>query len=107
MFTPVAIESSGVFGTETLKFVNDLGHRLKLASGENSVPLPPSKALSSCRERGNAASVMGFLGSEQMEDFLCNLCLFVVSCIILLLFKHRNTYTAIILNIDCAQHHSR
>ena len=41
IFTPIAIESSCVFGTETLKFVKDLGHCLKLASKENS-------AFSSC-----------------------------------------------------------
>ena len=61
MFTPVAIESSGVFGTETLKFVKDLGRHLKLASGENSVPLPPSKALSSCTTR-KCCICYGFLG---------------------------------------------
>ena len=32
--TPIAIESSGVFGTEAIKFLKDLSHHLKLASGE-------------------------------------------------------------------------
>ena len=33
-FTPVAIESSGVFGLLTLDFLRDLGNRIKLATGE-------------------------------------------------------------------------
>ena len=28
IFIPVAVETSGVFGTEALEFVKDLGHRL-------------------------------------------------------------------------------
>ena len=63
------IESSGVFGTETLKFVKDLGHRLKLASGESSAYPLLLQRLSVAVQHGKAASVMGSLGSEQMEDF--------------------------------------
>ena len=39
IFTSVAIKSSGVFGTctETLKFLNDLGHHRKLTSGVSRV----------------------------------------------------------------------
>ena len=34
IFMPIAIETSGVFGSETLKFLRELGHRLRQASGE-------------------------------------------------------------------------
>ena len=65
IFIPIAIEYSGVFGTETLK---GLGHRLKLASGESSAYPILLQSLSVAVQCGNAASVMGSLGSEQ-EDF--------------------------------------
>ena len=66
IFTPIAIESSSVFGTKTLKFLKDLGHRLKLASGESSAYPFLLQRLSGA---GNAVSVMGSLDSEQMVDF--------------------------------------
>lgn len=36
LFTPIAIESSGGFGSETLTSLNELGHRIKQTSGECS-----------------------------------------------------------------------
>ena len=65
--------SSGVFGKETLKFVQDLGHPLKLASRENSAYLFLLQRLSVAIQQGDAASVMGSLGSEQMEIFFVSL----------------------------------
>ena len=79
IFTPIAIESSGVFGTETVKFLTDLGHCLKLASGENSAYPFLLQRLSVAVQRGNAASVMG---SEQAEDFFCVTYVFVISYVI-------------------------
>ena len=71
IFIPIAIEASGVFGTETLKFLKDLGHHLKLASGESSAYPFLLQRLSVAVQHGNAdaACVMGSLGSEQTEDF--------------------------------------
>ena len=69
IFTPIAIESSVVFGTNTLKFLKDLGHRLKLASGESSAYPFLLQRLSGAVQCGNAASVMGSVGSEQTEEF--------------------------------------
>ena len=54
--------------TETLKFLKDLGHHLKLASGENSAYPFLLQRLSVAVQCGNAASVMCSLGSEQTED---------------------------------------
>ena len=34
LFTPVAIETSGVFGPKTMEFLKGLGHRLRQVSGE-------------------------------------------------------------------------
>ena len=47
-----------MLGTETLKFVKDLGYRLKLASGENSAYPFLLQRLSVAVQRGNAAYVM-------------------------------------------------
>ena len=70
IFIPIAIEYSGVFGTETLRFLKGLGHRLKLASGESSAYPFLLQRLSGAVQRGNAASVMGSLGSEQEDYFV-------------------------------------
>ena len=69
-----------MFGKESLKFVQDLGRPLKLASRENSAYLFLLQRLSVAIQQGDAASVMGSLGSEQMEIFLCNLCLICAWC---------------------------
>ena len=34
IFVPVVVETSGIFGTEGLEFVKDLGHRLQQSTGE-------------------------------------------------------------------------
>ena len=34
IFVPVAVETSGVFGTEALEFIKELGHRLQQSTGE-------------------------------------------------------------------------
>ena len=54
-----------MFGKESLKFVQDLGRPLKLASRENSAFLFLLQRLSVAIQQGDAASVMGSLGSEQ------------------------------------------
>ena len=71
-----------MFGTETVKFLTDLGHRLKLASGESSTYPFLLQRLSVAVQRGNVASVMGSLGSEQAEDFLGVTYVFVISYVI-------------------------
>ena len=61
ILTPIAIETTEVFGLETLKFLKELGHRLKQTSGEcNAYPYLLSVAV----QRGIAASAMG-----SVEDF--------------------------------------
>ena len=75
IFTLIAIESSG---TETLKFVKDLGHHFKLASGENSAhPFLLQRLLVAVQQHGNAASsaaiCYGFFGliACRWRTFLC------------------------------------
>ena len=68
--TPIAIETtSGDFGSETLKFLKELGYRLKQTSGECSTNSYLLQRLSVAVQRGNAASVMGSSGQDAVEDF--------------------------------------
>ena len=59
IFVPVAVETSGVFGTEALEFVKDLGHRLQQSTGESKAGLYLLQRLSVAIQRGNAAAVLG------------------------------------------------
>ena len=50
-FTPIAIETSGVFGPLTLQFLKDLGNRLRQATGdETPIPTLFRDCLCQCRE---------------------------------------------------------
>ena len=71
-FTPVAIETSGVFGPKTTEFLKELGHRLRQVSGEANSFAYLTQRLSIAIQRGNAASVLGTMkmGSQEEEFFL-------------------------------------
>ena len=61
-FVPIAVESSGVFGPQTLEFLKELGHRLSRVTGEEKSYIYLLQRLSVAVQRGNAASVLGTLG---------------------------------------------
>ena len=61
-FVPVAIETAGVFGPETMDFMRELG------SDRNSFTYLIQR-LSVAVQRGNAASVLGSARSLQSQDF--------------------------------------
>ena len=44
-FTPVAIETSEVFGPKTTEFLKELGHRLRQVSGEETLSCHPNVAM--------------------------------------------------------------
>ena len=73
-----------MFGTETLKFVKDLGHCLKLASGESSAYPFLLQRLSVAIQWRNAHLLWVLWAQSRWRTFLCNLCLSVISCIMLL-----------------------
>ena len=57
-FTPVAIETSGVFGPKTtVHFLKELGRQLRQVSGEANSFAYLTQRLSVAIQRGNAASV--------------------------------------------------
>ena len=64
-FTPVAIETSGVFGPKTTE-----------SSGEANFFAYLTQRLSVAVQRGNAASVLGTMkmdSHDQEEEFFCNI----------------------------------
>ena len=59
LFAPVVIETSGVFGKQTLSFLKDLACRVRKVSGEvKSFPYL-LQHLAVAVQRGNAVSVLG------------------------------------------------
>ena len=70
-FTPVAIETAGPFGPETFSFLRDLGCRLKQATGEAKSFSYLQQRLSVAVQRGNAAAVMGTMGSTTTPFDFC------------------------------------
>ena len=72
-FTPVAIETSGVFGPQTMAFLKELGQRLAQASGDERSTTYLFQRLSVAVQRGNSASVLGTTGQLPGQDFLFRL----------------------------------
>eukprot|EP00731_Ephydatia_muelleri_P006326 Em0003g574a len=69
-FTPVAIETSGVYGPRTADFLKELGHRFRQVSGEASSFHYLAQRLSVAIQRGNSASVMGTMDGDGEEFFV-------------------------------------
>ena len=68
-FTPVAIETTGVFGPRTNDFLKELGHRLRQVSGEANSFSYLTQRLSVAIQRGNSASVMGTMKVEDEDEY--------------------------------------
>ena len=67
-FTPVAIETSGVFGPKTTEFLKELGLRLRQVSGEANSFAYLTQRLSVAIQCGNAASVLGTIKMDSEEE---------------------------------------
>ena len=61
-FTPVAVETSGAIGPQSLAFLKDLGRRLRQVTGEDRAFSHLLQRVAVAVQRGNAASVMGTTG---------------------------------------------
>ena len=62
-FAPIAVETSGVFGPQTLAFVKELGRRLGSHTGEEKASTYLIQRMSIAVQRGNAISFLGDFGS--------------------------------------------
>jgi hypothetical protein len=70
-FVPVAVETSGVWGKEGLKFIRQIGQRISSLSGELKSTCFLLQRVSIAVQRGNVASILGTLppGKELLEIF--------------------------------------
>ena len=59
IFSPVAIETSGVCGPQSITFLKELGNRIKLNTGDLNSTQYLWQQLSIAIQRGNAASILG------------------------------------------------
>ena len=66
-FQPVAVETSGSVGVESMAFLKDLGHRVKMATGEPQSFSFLMQRLAVAVQVGNTISVLGTLGSCDAE----------------------------------------
>ena len=80
-FTPVAVETSGVVGPQSLAFLEDLGRRMRQVTGEERSLSYLLQRVSVAVQRGNAASVLGTTGLAVPDTFLVliNIILFYFS----------------------------
>ena len=68
-FTPVAIETSRVFGPKSLLFVRELGRRIARVTGEVKSTNYLVQRLSVAVQRGNSAAVLGTMGHDAVANF--------------------------------------
>ena len=68
-FVPVAVETSGVLGPQSLHFAKDLGRHLQSAIEEPKLSQYPIHKLSVAAQRGNAATVLDTIGQQDGLDF--------------------------------------
>ncbi|KAL5506559.1 hypothetical protein EMCRGX_G008227 [Ephydatia muelleri] len=69
LFAPVVIETSGVFGKQTLSFLKDLACRVRKVSGEVKSFSYLLQRFAVAVQRGNAVSVLGTFASEDCLVF--------------------------------------
>ena len=64
-FVSIAFETSGVIGPKSRLFLKELGHRIKLSTGELRSAAFLLQRLSVAVQRGNAASVLGSISLSE------------------------------------------
>ena len=69
-FTPVAVETTGVFGPCTESFFQELSRRIRSSTGQEKAYFYLSQEVSVAIQKGNSALIMGTIGPMTMDDFL-------------------------------------
>ena len=64
-FTPIAVETMGSWGSETLKFLKELGSRIDIHTGNKRATSELFQSLGMIVQKGNAASMLGTLPSKR------------------------------------------
>ena len=73
MFTPIAVETFGSWGPESLKFIKEIGNKIQENTGEKRATSYLIQSLSMTIQRGNAASIMGTAGQTRKLEEIFNL----------------------------------
>ena len=68
IFTPVAIETGGVVGPQSLAFIRELGRRLELVTGDANSFVHLLQRLSIAVQQGNAASILGSIDHSLPDE---------------------------------------
>ena len=69
LFQPIAVETNGSVGLESLQFLKQLGQRIQAATGEPSSYAYLLQRLSMAIQIGNAATVLGTLDKPDIAPF--------------------------------------
>ena len=70
IFVPIAVKSFGSWGPRGLKFIKEIGRKIKEKSGNKNATSHIIQAISMTVQRENAISIMGTLGPlRKLEDF--------------------------------------
>ena len=73
LFTPIAVETFGSWGPESLKFIKDIGKQIQENTGEKRATSYLIQSLSMTIQRGNAASIIGTVGETQKLEEIYDL----------------------------------
>ena len=69
-FVPIAVETLGSLGEDADNFIHELGRRVKIVTGERRATEFLLQRLSVAIQRGNAASVMGTVDWQTINNNL-------------------------------------
>ncbi len=70
IFVPIAVETFGSWGPKGLKFIKEIGKKIRDKTGNKNATSHIIQAISMAVQRGNAHSIMGTLGPlRKLEDF--------------------------------------
>ena len=70
IFVPIAVETFGSWGPRGLKFIKEIGSKIKEKTGNKNATSHIIQAISMTVQRGNATSIMGTLERlRKFEDF--------------------------------------
>ena len=67
-FQPVALETTGAVGPDSMSFLKELGHRIRRVMGEPQSFMFLMQRVSAAVQTGNAVSVLGTLGFSDLSD---------------------------------------
>ena len=68
LFQPVALETTGAVGPDSMPFLKELGLRIRRVTGEACSFVFLMQRLSVAVQTGNAISVLGTLGFSDLSD---------------------------------------